>query len=53
MSQKTLKDIIEEDDKLRKFNLIKHRKYDKSTWEFEITDRRSPYGGVVEYLSDH
>ena len=53
MAQKTLKDIIEEDDKLRKFNLIKRHKYDKSTWEFEITDKRSPYGGVVEYLSDH
>jgi hypothetical protein len=53
MAQKTLKDIVEEDDKLRKFNLIKHNRYDKSTWEFVITDERSPYGGVVEYLSDH
>ena len=53
MAQKTLKDIVEEDEKLRKFNLIKHNRYDKSTWEFVITDERSPYGGVVEYLSDH
>ena len=32
MAQKTLRDIVEEDDKLRFFNLIKHNKYDKTTW---------------------
>ena len=53
MAQKTLRDIVREDDKLRNFNLIKHYKYDKSTWEFEILDERSPYGGVVEYLMDY
>lgn len=53
MTQKTLKDIIKEDDKLRFFNLIKHYKYDKNTWEFQVIDERSPYGGVIEYLSDY
>ena len=53
MSKKTLRDIIDEDNKLRKFNLIKHNKYDKSTWEFIITDERSPYGGIIEHLSDY
>ena len=53
MAQKTLKDIVKEDNKLRKFNLIKHNKYDKNTWEFYITDERSPYSGCVEYLSEH
>lgn len=53
MAQKTLLDIVKEDNKLRKFNLIKHNKYDKNTWEFYITDERSPYSGCVEYLSEH
>jgi hypothetical protein len=53
MSKKTLRNIIDEDNKLRKFNLIKHNKYDKSTWEFIITDERSPYGGVIERLSEY
>ena len=53
MAQKTLLDIVKEDNKLRKFNLIKHNKYDKNTWEFHITDERSPYSGCVEYLSEH
>ena len=53
MAQKTLLDIVKEDNKLRKFNLIKHNKYDKNTWEFYITDERSPYNGCVEYLSEH
>ena len=53
MSQKTLRDIIKEDDKLRFFNLIKHKKYDKETWEFIIIDERSPYSGVVGYLKDY
>lgn len=53
MSQKTLRDIIKEDDKLRFFNLIKHKKYDKETWEFVIIDERSPYSGVVGYLKDY
>ena len=53
MAQKTLRDIVKEDDKLRLFNLIKHKKYDKSTWEFVITDERSPYAGVIENISDY
>ena len=53
MAQKTLKDIVKEDDKLRSFSLIKHKKYDKNTWEFLITDERSPYGGSIEYLTEH
>lgn len=53
MAQKTLLDIVKEDNKLRKFNLIKHNKYDKNTWEFYITDERSPYSGCVENLSKH
>ena len=53
MAQKTLRDIVKEDDKLRLFNLIKHKKYDKSTWEFLIADERSPYAGVIENISDY
>ena len=53
MTQKTLKDIIKDDDKLRIFNLIKHKKYDKNTWEFFITDERSPYNGMIGYLTDY
>lgn len=53
MSKKTLRDIINEDNKLRKFNIIKHNKYDKNTWEFIIVDERSPYGGVIECLKDY
>jgi hypothetical protein len=53
MAQKTLRDIVEEDDKLRLFNLIKHYKYDKKTWEFQVIDERSPYSGVVDSLSNY
>ena len=53
MSQKTLRDIVIEDNKLRLFNLIKHNRYDKNTWEFEIIDQRSPYAGMIGYLSDY
>jgi hypothetical protein len=53
MAQRTLKNIVEADDKLRKFNLIKHNKYDKNTWEFQITDERSDYGGTTGYLLEH
>lgn len=53
MTQRTLKNIVDADDKLRKFNLIKHNKYDKNTWEFQITDERSDYGGTTGYLLDH
>lgn len=51
MTQKTIRDIVKEDDKLRFFNLIKHNKYDKTTWEFQIIDERSPYSGIVDYIS--
>jgi hypothetical protein len=50
---KTLRDIVSEDNKLRFFNLIKHKKYDKSTWEFQIIDGRSPYSGMVDYLTNY
>ncbi len=53
MTQRTLRDIIEGDNKLRFFNLIKHNKYDKNTWEFQIIDERSPYSGAIEYLTEH
>ena len=53
MTQKTLRDIVKEDNKLRLFNLIKHNKYDKNTWEFIIRDERSPYDGIVGYLTDY
>ena len=53
MGQKTLRDIIKEDEKLRTFNLIKKDKYDKSTWEFIITDERSPYSGVVDLMREY
>jgi hypothetical protein len=53
MGQRTLRDIIEGDNKLRFFNLIKHNKYDKNTWEFQIIDERSPYSGAIEYLTEH
>lgn len=53
MAQKTLRDIVKADDKLRSFNLIKHNKYDKNTWEFQITDDRSPFGGIDGYLTDY
>lgn len=53
MSQKTLREIVEKDDKLRFFNLIKNNKYDKNTWEFEIVDERSPYAGMSGYITDY
>ena len=53
MAQKTLKDIVKEDDKLRFFNLIKNNRYDKNTWEFQIIDERSPYVGMVDYLTNY
>jgi hypothetical protein len=53
MEQKTLRDIVKEDNKLRFFNLIKHYKYDKNTWEFQVIDERSPYSGVIDYLSNY
>ena len=53
MTSKTLRDLVLEDDKLRLFNLTKYNKYDKNTWEFEIIDKRSPYAGVVGYLTDY
>lgn len=53
MAQKTLRDIVEEDDKLRFFNLIKRNKYDKTTWEFQIIDKRSPYSGIEDYLTSY
>lgn len=53
MRKKTLKDIVLEDDKLRLFNLIKHDKYDKNKWEFQIIDTRSPYSGMIDYLTKY
>lgn len=53
MAQKTLRDIVEEDDKLRFFNLIKYNKYDKTTWQFQIIDERSPYSGIEDYLTSY
>ena len=53
MSQKTLRDIVAEDSKLRLFNLSKYDKYNKTTWEFSITDTRSPYCGFIGYLTDY
>lgn len=53
MVQKTLRDIVEEDDKLRLFNLIKHYKYDKKSWEFQVIDERSPYSGVIDNLYNY
>ena len=53
MAQKTLRDIVIEDDKLRFFNLIKYNKYEKNTWEFQVIDERSPYSGVVDLLSNY
>lgn len=53
MSKKTIKDIIKEDNRFKKFNLIKHNKYDKSTWEFQIVDETSQYGGMVGRLMDY
>jgi len=53
MAQKTLRDIVEEDDKLRLFNLIKHYKYDKKSWEFQVIDERSPYSGVIDNLCNY
>ena len=53
MAQKTLRNIVEEDNKLRFFNLIKHNKYDKNTWEFIVEDKRSPYDGLIGYLTDY
>ena len=53
MSQKTLREIVKKDDKLRFFNLIKNNKYDKNTWEFEIVDERSPYAGMSGYITDY
>jgi hypothetical protein len=53
MKNITLRDIIKEDDKLRLFNLIKNNKYDKNTWEFLIVDERSPYVGMIDYLTNY
>ena len=53
MAQKTLRNIIQTDDKLREFSLIKHNKYDKNTWEFEISDKKSPYSGLYDYLTNY
>lgn len=53
MTSKTLRNLVLEDDKLRLFNLTKYNKYDKNTWEFEIIDNRSPYAGMVGYLTDY
>ena len=53
MTSKTLRNLVLEDDKLRLFNLTKYNKYDKNTWEFEIVDNRSPYAGMVGYLTDY
>lgn len=53
MTSKTLRNLVLEDDKLRLFNLTKYNKYDKNTWEFEIIDERSPYAGMVGYLTDY
>lgn len=53
MVKKTLRDIVSEDSKLRFFNLIKNNKYDKNTWEFQIIDKRSPYSGITDYLTNY
>ena len=53
MVKKTLRDIVSEDSKLRFFNLIKNNKYDKNTWEFQIIDKRSPYSGMTDYLTNY
>ena len=53
MVKKTLRDIVSEDSKLRFFNLIKNNKYDKNTWEFQIIDKRSPYSGMIDYLTNY
>ena len=53
MTPKTLREIVVEDNRLRFFNLTKYNKYDKNTWEFVITDERSPYNGMVGYLTDY
>ena len=53
MAKKTIRDIIKESDKLREFNLIKHNKYDKTTWEFIITDNKSPISGVLDSLTNY
>ena len=53
MAQKTLRDIIKEDNKLRFFKLNKHNKYDRNTWEFVVTDERSPYNGTLDYLTKY
>ena len=53
MKQKTLRDIVEEHNKFRKFNIIKPKKYDRRTWEFQIVDERSPYGGTVGKLEEY
>ena len=53
MVKKTLRDIVSEDSKLRFFNLIKNNKYDKNTWEFQIIDKRSPYAGMTDYLTNY
>ena len=50
---KSLRDIVSEDNKLRFFNLIKNNKYDKTTWEFQIIDKRSPYAGMTDYLTNY
>ena len=53
MTPKTLREIVGEDNRLRFFNLTKYNKYDKNTWEFVITDKRSPYDGMIGYLTDY
>lgn len=53
MGQKTLRDIVAEDDKLRFFTLKKHNRFEKTTWEFNITDERSPYAGLIDNLTKY
>ena len=53
MGQKTLRDIVAEDDKLRFFTLKKHNRFEKTTWEFNIIDERSPYAGLVDNLTKY
>lgn len=53
MAHKTLRDIVAEDDKLRFFTLKKHNRFEKTTWEFNIIDERSPYAGLIDNLTKY
>lgn len=53
MEKKALRDIIKEDNRLKEFDLIKHNKYDRNTWEFFIKDEKSPYSGIMDYLTKY